>query len=319
MPTTAKTAAEPTPLVIPLPDGGELLVPADLVANPDIDTNNLIGRLLEASLRPAPKLTVHQAIAAVVAELEGVGKDQTGPAQQGGYKYRGIEDVTGALQKLCGKHGVVIWPVAKQGPTDDAVGMTAGWSDYTVTVTWGVAGPAGDLLTPAPETIGIGRDNSDKGVNKAMTQAYKYLLLQLFMVADPKDDTDAHGSYDGGRQTEADQGPRLLPRETFLELAAAIKAMPEVGRAHLMAAWAAEDPIEGGSFLPLDGDKPALRFVKAEHEQAVRALIAAGLRAAKEAGEAPQEPQEASDGDPAPDTADDADTAAEGADEATDS
>ena len=48
-------------------------------------------------------------------------------------------------------------------------------------------------------TIGIGRDNSDKGANKAATQAYKYLLLHLFAIGDRTDDSDAT-SYDHHRQ-----------------------------------------------------------------------------------------------------------------------
>ena len=40
--------------------------------------------------------------------------------------------------------------------------------------------------------VGIGRDHTDKGANKAQTQAFKYLLMHLFCVSDPKDDGDSH-------------------------------------------------------------------------------------------------------------------------------
>jgi hypothetical protein len=42
-----------------------------------------------------------------------------------------------------------------------------------------------DVVTP-----GLGRDSADKAVNKAMTAAYKYALIQLLMVSDKNDDSD---------------------------------------------------------------------------------------------------------------------------------
>jgi hypothetical protein len=47
-------------------------------------------------------------------------------------------------------------------------------------------------------TVGIGRDNSDKGANKAATAAWKYLLLHLFAIGDRADDSDGH-DYDDAR------------------------------------------------------------------------------------------------------------------------
>ena len=41
-------------------------------------------------------------------------------------------------------------------------------------------------------TEGLGRDNSDKGYNKASTAAFKNLLLRLLCIGDPRDDTDGH-------------------------------------------------------------------------------------------------------------------------------
>lgn len=131
--------------------------------------------------------TVMQAIAAVMAELPGIGKTDKAPQ---GYAYRGIEAVTSALQPLCARHGVVIVPQATVLGIEQAPAMRDGWQDLHLQVTWRIYGPAGDHLEAV--TIGIGRDNSDKGANKAHTQALKYLLLTLFMVADRADDGDGH-------------------------------------------------------------------------------------------------------------------------------
>jgi hypothetical protein len=65
------------------------------------------------------------------------------------------------------------------------------WTDTILTVRYTVYGPGGpdDTITVGP-LVGIGRDNSDKGANKAMTQAFKYALIQVFCIADAKDDAD---------------------------------------------------------------------------------------------------------------------------------
>jgi hypothetical protein len=52
--------------------------------------------------------------------------------------------------------------------------------------------------------VGIGRDNSDKGANKALTQAFKYALIQVLCIADAKDDGD-------GSTHEADAAPAPSP------------------------------------------------------------------------------------------------------------
>jgi hypothetical protein len=38
--------------------------------------------------------------------------------------------------------------------------------------------------------LGVGRDNSDKGANKARSMAYKYMLTEVFCIGDKKDDAD---------------------------------------------------------------------------------------------------------------------------------
>lgn len=129
--------------------------------------------------------TVHQAIAAVMGELGGIGKDAKSPQ---GYSYRGIEAITKEIRPLLAKHGVVIVPRAEVFDTRACAGMKEGWQDTYMNVEWTIVGPDGSRLDAS--TVGIGRDNSDKGANKAMTQAYKYLLLDLFAISDAADDAD---------------------------------------------------------------------------------------------------------------------------------
>lgn len=140
--------------------------------------------------------TVHQALAAVMAELPSIGKADRSPE---GYSFRGIEAVTKHVQPLFAKHGVVIAPKATITDVRPSPAMKDGWQDVFMSVEWTITGPDGSTL--AAQTTGIGRDRADKGANKAQTQAYKYLLLHLLCIADGKDDTDSH-TYENDRQAD---------------------------------------------------------------------------------------------------------------------
>jgi hypothetical protein len=89
---------------------------------------------------------------------------------------------------LLAKHGVVLAPFVTDSETREITINNKPWSDTTVRVKWAVCGPNGSRIEACTE--GWGRDNSDKGVNKAMTGAFKNLLLRLLCIGDPADDTD---------------------------------------------------------------------------------------------------------------------------------
>ena len=157
-------------------------------------------------------MNVVTALAAITAELPAISKTDRAPQ---GWNYRGIESITAAIQPLLAKHQVVIVPSARLISIEPAPAMKDGWTDTTIAVTWTICGPGGHDDQLVASTIGIGRDNSDKGANKAATQAYKYLLLHLFAIGDRTDDSDAT-SYDHHRQAPA-APPPLSDAELLLE------------------------------------------------------------------------------------------------------
>lgn len=137
----------------------------------------------------AKEPTVTQAIAAVMGELPAIGRDGQASASQGGYAYRGIEQITAAAQGLFAKHGIVFVPEVTRMETKEVTVNNKPWTDTFLHVRYEVFGPNGDSIKVGP-LVAIGRDNSDKGANKAMTQAFKYALLQVFCISDAKDDGD---------------------------------------------------------------------------------------------------------------------------------
>lgn len=161
---------------------------------------------------------VIRAISAVMADLPAIGKGDKSPE---GYRYRGIEAITSKLQPLMAKHGVVIVPNATVMQIVPAVSMREGWQDVHMSVTWTIYGPDGSSITAT--THGIGRDKADKGANKAMTQALKYLLLSLLVIADKADDSEAHDV-----NADTDPAPTAPPTagQRLFELAKRTKGTP---------------------------------------------------------------------------------------------
>ena len=154
-----------------------------------------------------------QAIAAVMRELGPIGKNDRAPANMGGYTYRGIEAITGQLQPLLAKHGLIIVPQVASYDVVPAPGQKEAWQDVYLTVRWLVYGPDGSHVEAV--TQGVGRDHTDKGANKAQTQAFKYLLMALFCIADAKDDGDGH-DLSGSARIEAPVDTESIKAATVL-------------------------------------------------------------------------------------------------------
>jgi hypothetical protein len=140
---------------------------------------------------PAPNVIV--ALTRVMRDLPGIGKGMNAAPDQGGYAYRGIEQITGHAQTLFARHGIVMVPrVTRWDRSEVLVGKDRKiWHDELVEVVYKVYGPGGmdDWIEVGPLKT-IGRDGTDKGVNKCMTQALKYALIQVLCIGDKKDDND---------------------------------------------------------------------------------------------------------------------------------
>lgn len=169
-----------------------------------------------------PANSVVEALAAIIGEVGGIEKLTPAERQRRGmgggetgisYAYRGIDQITAAVQPLLSKHGVVMVPFVTASEVKEIQVNNRPWSDTFVTVKWSIYGPNGSMIEACTE--GWGRDNSDKGYNKAMTGAFKNLLLRLLCIGDPDDDTDGttHERDAGSTQPRAavrpaDDGPR---------------------------------------------------------------------------------------------------------------
>jgi len=179
-----------------------------------------------------PAENVIEALRRVMRDLPAIGKDQKASAEQGGYAYRGIEQITRAAQSLFARHGVLLVPSGIVSWERDVVLVGRDkreWHDDRVLVAYRAYGPGGvdDYIDVGPIPA-IGRDGADKGANKCMTQAFKYALMQLLCISDRADDNDGT-SVEAEGYRDVDPGERQMTREQLAEIRDHIAALREQG------------------------------------------------------------------------------------------
>lgn len=138
---------------------------------------------------------VYAAINAVTAALakEGIGKDRKNQTQ--GYNFRGIDDVYNALGPLLAEHKLVVLPrilsrtvverETKNGGVMFSVTLEAEFDFIS----------SEDGSSHTCRSFGEAMDSGDKATNKAMSAAYKYIIIMGFcipVVGTPDADDDAH-------------------------------------------------------------------------------------------------------------------------------
>lgn len=193
---------------------------------------------------PSKPSNVIEAIAAVIAEMPSVGKERNMSSPSGSYKYRGIEDMTGAAGPLLGKHGVVIVPKVESVEIKDVTLNSKPWTRTELMVSYRIfgPGPSADISEiSAGPFLAIALDNSDKGSNKAMTQAYKQLLLQILCISDSKDDPDESSPQADTAAKQDDIGKHVLNQTTSRTRRPPPKLPSQAARNEQMIAEASPD------------------------------------------------------------------------------
>lgn len=151
------------------------------------------------------KLTIFEALAAVMGEVQAVGKGDRNTQQN--YKFRGIDTVVNAVGPVFRKYGVIAVPILRTANYRDVQTSTGKPSrECTVEVAYRFYGPDGSFV----ETVvpGESMDFGDKGAPKAMSVAYRIALLQTLCI--PTDDPEPDSqSYE--REAPARQPARVQP------------------------------------------------------------------------------------------------------------
>lgn len=160
------------------------------------------------------KAQLYKKIHEVMKDVEYLQKDDKVEFGQTKYKAISEEKVTSTVRASLIKHGLVIVPIEQKHSKEGSL--------TTVVVTYKIV----DIDTGEFETAvssGTGADTQDKGVGKAMTYAYKYLLLRTFAIP-TGDDPDKISN------AELDQKAKQQKKDAPKSVSSTIKAKFETWR-----------------------------------------------------------------------------------------
>ena len=139
------------------------------------------------------KQLIYEALTAINREVEAIKKDQTN--QQQGFKYRGIDQVMNELHDLFAKHEVLITSEVLNYNREERVNPTTGKSLIWTIIDYKFNFTAKDGSSISSTAVGEAMDSGDKGSNKCISVALKYVLFNMFLIptAEMKDpDAETH-------------------------------------------------------------------------------------------------------------------------------
>lgn len=133
---------------------------------------------------------IYLRIPKIMNELKAVKKDKAAM----GYKFRGVDDVYLACQKVLADNGVFTVPEVVEERSEERTSKNGGLLIYRILkIKFKFFAEDGSFIEAT--VIGEGMDAGDKASNKAMSVAHKYAILQVFMIPtdEPKDpEIDSH-------------------------------------------------------------------------------------------------------------------------------
>lgn len=122
---------------------------------------------------------IYQALAKANKLIGAISKGHMNQQQK--FKFRGIDDVYNELHPILAECDVFIIPEVVKYEINTIPSKSGGVNIYTrATIRHHFTTSDGSSITTT--TIGEAMDNGDKGMNKAMSIALKYALLQLFTI-----------------------------------------------------------------------------------------------------------------------------------------
>lgn len=229
---------------------------------------------MSTTTKPTSDKNLYQRIRSVMEDVEYLQKDkEISTGGSGSYKALSEETVTKNVREAMIRHGLVILPIAQEHHLVDHVrGPGKIVSVSTVNATYKIVNVDNPTEFELLASAGTGVDSQDKGVGKAQTYAYKYLLLRTFGIATGKD-TDSVGNAELEREQAAEQQKAIGVAIKQLEAAVDVEELKRVGVKEYM-----DDPKYKAAALA------AAERVKAS--KAAPATVAVGSAAAANAGEA---------------------------------
>lgn len=142
-------------------------------------------------------LSAAEALAEVMRRVEPIRKGHTAEPAAGGYKFRGIDDVYGALHDLFAEVGLVVLPSTLEREREQRPRASGNGVNYVTHVRVRLRFLAADGSSEELDVWGEGADTGDKSTGKAYSQGIKSALLAAFLIPtedSSRDDPDRTNS-----------------------------------------------------------------------------------------------------------------------------
>ena len=135
---------------------------------------------------------VHIAWLRVRKEVGAIAKREKYEEGRTKYNFRGVDTTVNTFSPITLKYGVNIFPVKVNSEYEEIFSKSGTRGrGCSVTVTWQVMGPMGDVLPFELQSCGEAMDYSDKGTAKAQSVALRVLLLNSGLIPTNDKDPDA--------------------------------------------------------------------------------------------------------------------------------
>lgn len=142
------------------------------------------------------QIGLYKKISQVMKDVEYLSKDDKVEFNNTKYKAISEEKVTSTVRESLVRNGLIILPVKQSHKRDGTLSTVD--TEYKII----------DIDTGAYEIIvssGTGADTQDKGVGKAMTYSYKYLLLRSFAIPTGEDPDKVSSAELDEKQRKAEE------------------------------------------------------------------------------------------------------------------
>lgn len=168
-----------------------------------------LRRTAPTTAAPVEHPGINQLIINVMRDMPAIPKG--GHNEDDDYYFRRLDDVIATLHDVCSEHGLLVLPVdvvSQHAAVKREDGSISALTQTSVTVSYELTGVSGD--SKIVKFPGMGIDKSDKSTQKAMSQAWKYLMTQVFMipVEELKEVIDADATTPVPPRSEAEQRSR---------------------------------------------------------------------------------------------------------------
>ncbi len=185
----------------------------------------------EKSAPPA----IYAALASIMEETKAIGKTERN--QQQNFMFRGIDNVMNELHGLFAKHKVFILPDVLNYEVSEKVTKSGSIMYYTrAKICFHFMTIDGSEVTIT--NVGEAMDTGDKGMNKAMSVALKYALMQMLLIPTQEEkDPDSTTPPETRPKTIAEIADSLDPAKDGLLKEALNRIVGATDKDSLMKVW----------------------------------------------------------------------------------